>query len=75
MDSFSRADYRVQQSLLRLHTPEFAPLLNFTRALLEQTKMALIRADEVQVGRLQGRALVLQDLVDAVDAANTGTLA
>lgn len=56
------------QALLRCKLPEQEALMDLFRAKLEETKAALLEAEEpVRIYRLQGRAKVLQDFLEAVE--------
>lgn len=56
------------QSLMRCKLPESAALLELFRDRLEETKTALVAADDpVRIHRLQGRAEVLIDFLEAVE--------
>jgi len=69
MIMFSQADEKVLASLLRMKAAEMEPLLTFFKKSLEQTKTALIRAEGDTVARLQGRAGVLQEFLEAVETS------
>lgn len=66
MKSFNQIDRRVAQSLTYMQGPEMRPLLEFLVEVLEDTKDAMILAESEKVARLQGRAGVLKEFVDAV---------
>lgn len=56
------------QALLRCKLPEQEALMDLFRTKLEETKAALLEAEEpVRIYRLQGRAKVLQDFLEAVE--------
>lgn len=69
MKEFRNADKLVLQAMARLHSPEMAPLLKFFNELLEDSKDALVHAESDQFARLQGRAGVLKEFVEAVQKA------
>jgi hypothetical protein len=47
------------------------PLLTFLKNQAEHSKTSLIRADGPDLGRLQGRAGYLEDLLEAVEKATS----
>lgn len=56
------------QALLRCKQPENAGLIELFQSKLDEAKNALIMADDtVMIHRLQGRAEVLQDFLEAVE--------
>lgn len=69
MKTFNQATRQEVQALERMKSPELRPLLELLASLLEDTKNALIRAEGDTVYRLQGRAGVLQEFVEAVENA------
>jgi hypothetical protein len=69
MKSFNNADRVVVAALHRMNAPEMQPLLKFFDNLLSETKDALIAAQPDVVPKLQGRAGVLKEFLDAVDKA------
>lgn len=59
------------QALLRCKQPENAGLIELFQSKLEEAKNALIMADDaVMIHRLQGRAEVLQDFLEAVERSS-----
>lgn len=59
------------QALLRCKQPENAALVGLFRSKLDEAKNALIMADDtVMIHRLQGRAEVLQDFLEAVEKSS-----
>lgn len=71
MKSFNQIDRRVAQSLVHMHSPEMRPLLDFLVELLDDTKNAMIQADSDKVARLQGKAGVLKEFVEAAYSSAT----
>jgi flagellar hook-basal body complex protein FliE len=69
MKSFAQADRAVVQAMAHLRDPALVPLVKFINNLLEETKDALVHAEEGRFARLQGRAGVLEDFVLAVQKA------
>ena len=65
----SKSDRKAVAALVRCRTPENEGLLALFRQLLDDTKSSLIDADGDHFRRLQGRAKVLQDFLEAVDDA------
>ncbi len=56
------------QALFRCKQPESEALLSLFRAKLEEVKSSLVSADEpIRMYRLQGRAEVLADFLEAVE--------
>jgi len=59
------------QALLRCKQPESAALIELFRSRLDEAKNALVMAeDKVMIHRLQGRAEVLQDFLEAVERSS-----
>lgn len=59
------------QALLRCKQPENTALVDLFRSKLDEAKNALIMADDtVMIHRLQGRAEVLQDFLEAVEKSS-----
>lgn len=59
------------QALLRCKQPENAGLIELFQSKLDEAKNALIMADDtVMIHRLQGRAEVLQDFLEAVERSS-----
>lgn len=69
MKSFNQADKATVQALHRLTAPEMRPLLVFLNSQFEESKTALIRAEDDKFARLQGRAGFLQEFLEAVNSA------
>lgn len=66
-----KPDRQQIQTLMRCKLPESEKLLELFRQALEETKVALIRADDpVRIHRLQGRAEVLSDFLEAVEKSS-----
>lgn len=66
-----KPDRKHIQALMRCKLPENESLLSLFRVRLEEVKTALVVADDlVKIHRLQGRAEVLQDFLDAVEASH-----
>lgn len=56
------------QALMRCKLPENATLLELLTSRLEETKQSLIKAEDMpRIHRLQGRAEILQDFLEAVE--------
>lgn len=59
------------QALMRCKLPENAILLELLTLRLEETKKSLIKAEDMlRVHRLQGRAEILQDFLEAVEKSS-----
>jgi hypothetical protein len=69
--NFNQADKQVWAAIQRLNAPEMHPLLTFLKNQAEHSKTSLIRADGPDLGRLQGRAGYLEDLLEAVEQATS----
>jgi hypothetical protein len=67
MEGFNAADKQVVAALLRMRSPEMQPLLAFFENLLVSTDGALRRATGDTFARLQGRALLIEEFLSAVD--------
>ena len=67
MITFSQADKQVIAALTRMRSPEMRPLLQFFDNLTRDTDVALRRAKPDDIGRLQGRAQLLEEFVTAVE--------
>lgn len=66
-----KPDRQHMQALNRCKLDENGALLDLFRKKLEETKVALILADEpVRIHRLQGRAEVLSDFLEAVEKSH-----
>jgi hypothetical protein len=67
MRNFTTAsELPVVTALHRMNAPEMKPLLEFFDNLCTETDIALRRGDGPEMYRLQGRALLLQEFLDAV---------
>ncbi len=65
-----KPDRQHIQALAQCKRPENAPLLKLIAEALDSTKTALVTADDqLRIHRLQGRAEVLRDFLEAVDYA------
>lgn len=63
-----KPDRKQMQALMRCKLPESEQLLALFRARLEETKSSLVAAEEpARIYRLQGRAEVLADFLEAVE--------
>lgn len=63
-----KPDRQHIQALMRCKLPENEALLALFKARLEETKSALVSAEDyARVCKLQGRAEVLADFLDAVE--------
>lgn len=69
MEGFNRADKTVVAALLRMRSPEMQPLLAFFENSLKSTDHALRHARGDDVARLQGRAGLMEEFLDAVAQA------
>ena len=59
------------QALMRCKLPESEPLLSLLSTRLEETKQSLIKAEDMaRVYKLQGRAEILQDFLEAVNKSS-----
>lgn len=66
-----KPDRQQIQALMRCKLPDSEPLLALFRARLEEAKQALMVADDpVRLHRLQGRAEVLADFLEAVEKSS-----
>lgn len=63
----SKSDRRMVAALVKCRQQENEGLLALFKQLLEDTKSSLVEADGDHFRRLQGRAKVLQDFLEAVD--------
>jgi hypothetical protein len=64
----TKPDRQQIQALMRCKLPESEALLALFRAKLEETKTSLVVAeDPIRIHRLQGRAEVLADFLEAVE--------
>ena len=63
----SKSDLKSVMALVRCRQPDNEGLLAIFKQLLDETKSALIEADGEHFRRLQGRAKVLQDFLEAVN--------
>jgi hypothetical protein len=67
----SKPTKQQMQALQRCKLPESETLLNIFRDRLEETKTALIHADDAtRISRLQGRAETLSDFLEAVERSS-----
>ena len=71
MNGFNTVDKATAAALHRMKSPEMEPLLKFFNNMAEEHKDALVKADTDRVVRLQGRASVLIEFLDAVDNAGS----
>lgn len=63
-------DVQALQALVRCRAPEMGALLKLFESVHEKTVDSLLTADDPQrVARLQERALMCKDFLDAVDQA------
>lgn len=67
MKSFNQADKQVFVGLAKLKYPEMRALLEFFKNLAEETDVALRRASDDNLYRLQGRAQFLEEFLTAVE--------
>lgn len=68
----SKADRREIQALQKCRNPENADLIALFKSKLEETKVSLVEADDaVRIHRLQGRAQVLKDFLEAVEKSSS----
>lgn len=67
MKSFNQADKQVFVALAKLKYPEMRALLEFFKNLAEETDVALRRASDDNLYRLQGRAQFLEEFLTAVE--------
>lgn len=66
-----KPDRQQMQVLMRYKLPEHAKLLALFAAKLEETKNSLVAADDpVRIHRLQGRAEVLADFLEAIEKSS-----
>lgn len=67
-----KADRREIQALQKCRNPENADLLALFKSKLEEIKLSLVDADDaVRIHRLQGRAQVLKDFLEAVEKSSS----
>lgn len=64
-----KSDRKTVATLARCKLPDNEGLLQLFRQILEETKTSLVDADGDHFRRLQGRAKVLGDFLEAVDKA------
>lgn len=64
-----KSDRRTVATLIKCRHPDNEGLLTLFKQILEDTKSSLIEADGDHFRRLQGRAKVLSDFLEAVDKA------
>lgn len=65
-----QTDKQELQALVNCRNPDSKALLKLFQKLIDDTMLALVKADElVRVHRLQGRAEVLKDFLEAVEKA------
>lgn len=65
-----QTDHQQVVALNRCRVSEMKPLIELFTKLHEETTQALVKADEPsRIYRLQGRAEVLKDFLEAVDKA------
>ncbi len=64
-----KSDRKAVATLARCKHPENEGLLLLFKQILEETKLSLIEADGDHFRRLQGRAKVLHDFLEAVEKA------
>lgn len=69
MKGFNQSSKQVLESLHRMKSPEMRPLMKFLEEMLDDTTGALIVAPAETVQRLQGRAAVLKEVIEAVEKA------
>jgi len=69
MHGFNTVDKPTAAALHRMNSPEMEPLLKFFKNMAEEHKTSLVRAETGSFPRLQGRASVLIEFLDAVDNA------
>ena len=68
----SRSERKHVMALNKCRTQENEALLSLFKLKLEETEAALIEADEtVRIHRLQGRAQVLKDFLEAVEQSSS----
>jgi hypothetical protein len=66
-----KPDRKQMQALTRCKLPDNEALLDLFKTRLDEVKTALIQAeDPVRIHRLQGRAEVLSDFLEAVEKSN-----
>ena len=66
---FNSIDRLVAESLHRMKSPEMVPLHRFITELMQETQIAWITAEGDKLTRLQGRAGVLKEFLDAIDTS------
>jgi hypothetical protein len=64
---FNAIDKQVAAALHRMNHPDMQPLLQFFKSIEKETLIALVRAEGVTNSRLQGRASLLQEFLEAVE--------
>ena len=66
-----RIDDRVARSFTLLKNPEFAVLLAYWRAQLDDVTAEMISAsDDRRIRQLQGKAVYIKELLDSVDGSH-----
>jgi hypothetical protein len=72
MKSFTTVgDAQVVQALQKLMTQEMRPLLDYLAGMAKETDVALRKRDGIEMYRLQGRAMMIQEIMDAAENAAT----
>ena len=67
----TKPDRKQMQALTRCKLPESEALLALFKTKLEETKVSLMSAEEpARIYRLQGRAEVLSDFLEAVEKSS-----
>lgn len=70
MNTFGKLDRQQLIALVRCSSPEMASLVPLFEKVLDDTKAALVRTDDLgHFQRLQGRAQVIEDFLEAVSSA------
>jgi len=68
----NRPDRKYVQALNKCRLPENEGLIQLFKHKLDETKASLVTADEEHlIRRLQGRARVLQDFLEAVEESSS----
>lgn len=68
----NRSERKHVQALNKCRMPENEALLSLFKLKLEETKSALVEAeDSVRIHRLQGRAEILRDFLEAVEQSSS----
>jgi hypothetical protein len=63
----SASDKPTVAALMRMKAQEMKPLLTFFETMKKETHSALLKGEGAEMHRLQGRALMINEFLDAVE--------